>query len=163
MFLQQQILNKLWESTSDSKEDDGTTANSTTKHTIMSISSSYLVYLNYLCHHKAVLGAGGLMIKHVASVHISSNCCCYKALDHHLTGQRIRIFRPIVHNPLYSYSIHSVMTQSHMLKKEKHTPVFTPSASFNYNTDRKDGKRTIVPESTNAVTEARLCTKSIME
>lgn len=41
------------------------------------------------------------------------------------------------------------MTQSHMLKKGKQRiPVFTPSASFNHDTDRKDGKHAIVDRST---------------
>lgn len=66
--------------------------------------------------------------------------------------------------PLYSYSIHSAMTQGHVPNAGKHTlPVFTPSASFDYYTARKDGKHSIVHKSTNAVTEVRLRTSSIME
>lgn len=106
----------------------------------------------------------------VAFVHISSHRYYYKAfVSTDITNcleQRIRIFGPMVHIPLYSYSIHSLCDDSHthMLRKEKHwMPVFTPSASFNYDTGRKDRKHTIVPDTTNAVAEARWCTNSIME
>lgn len=93
MLLQQQIINKFWESTSDSKEDDGTTTSTTKRKNDEQVFIPNLVYLKYLFHYKA----GGLMIKHVASVHISSHCCYYKALHHWTT-----------HKDIQAYSTHPV-------------------------------------------------------
>lgn len=45
-----------------------------------------------------------------------------------------------------------------MVRKGK--TVFTPSASCNHNTDKRDGKHTIVPESTSAIREELLLTEA---